>query len=105
MDTYGVLSEDVREFVAAYNEAHGWGTDIDTIIESIVDAETVYREKVDDARWWYEENVVVQLGDKYIMYPWAVSTRDMSAQESGWEMCLDEIMFVHAVEKTIIVYE
>jgi len=105
MDTCGVLSEDVREFVAAYNEAHGWGTDIDTIIESIVDAETVYREKIADRRWWYEEDAVVELGGRFIMYPSATSTRDMSAQESGWEMYLDCIRFVHPVEKTIIVYE
>ena len=100
-----VLSEDVREFVAARNEERGWRTDTDTIIETIMDGSEVYREKLEDARWWYEENVVAQLGDQYIMYPWAISTRDMSAQESGWEMCLDEIRFVHAVEKTIIVYE
>ena len=105
IDTYGALSEDVREFLEAHNKDHGWGTDIDVLIETLTDARDVHREKVDDARWWYDENVVTELDGMYILYPWAVSTRDMSAQESGWEMDLNMIRFVTPVEKTITVYE
>ena len=105
MDTYGVLSEDVREFLEVHNNRYGYSTDENTLLEVLTEGRVVYRQKTNDTRWWYDEDVVVCIDGRYVAYPWAVSTRDMSAQESGWEMCLDEVGFVRAVEKTIIVYE
>ena len=105
MDTYGVLSEDVREFLEVHNNRYGYSTDEGTLLEVLTEGLVVSRQKIDDSRWWYDEIVVVCIDGRYIRYPWAVSTRDMSAQESGWEMYLDCICFVRPIEKMITVYE
>jgi hypothetical protein len=101
----GELSKDVKEFLENHNKSKGWGTETQDLIEALIEAKTVWEGNKEDRRWWYECDVVVEIDGKFIMYPYARSTRDMSASESGWEMYLSCIRFVKPVEKTVIVYE
>ena len=102
---YGELDNDVKEFLEKHNQEKGWGTNVPDLIETLQEAKTVWKSEADDRRWWYEFDRVVKIDDKFICYPDATSTRDMSAIESGWLMHLGSVRFVKPVEKTIIVYE
>jgi len=104
-ETRKEFRKEVREFLTEHNRENGWGTTTGDLIETLQDSMQVWRGDQQDRRWWYDETRVVQIGDKFIAYPWAVSTRDMSAEESGWVMNLNLIHFVKPVEKIVVVYE
>jgi hypothetical protein len=102
----GELSKDVKEFLEEYNKKNDYGTGIDELLETLRECgKQVWQSPPDDHRWWYEVMIVREIDDRFIMYPDATSTRDMSAIESGWMMYLDCVSFVKPVEKTVIVYE
>lgn len=105
METYEEFQKEIREFLTEYNEKNGWGTTTRNLIETLLELPQVWRGDQQDSRWWYDETRVVQVEDKFIAYPWAVSTRDMSAAESGWAMNLSSVHFVKPVEKIVIIYE
>lgn len=99
------MDENVRQHVEEYCKKQGWSIDIPTIIETIVEAERVYREELYQYPYWYEYLYVVQLDDMLIGYIDAESTGEFSPREMGYEINKASIREMRAVEKTTTVYE
>jgi len=100
----GQIEVGVRVFLEDWNTEHSKPTDESGLLETLFDADIIQSETSIVKRWWYEEQRIVKLGSTYISYPWAISTRDMSAIESGWIMDLSRIQFMRPQKRTIIVW-
>lgn len=99
------MNEKIREHVKKYNEKNGWGTDEQTIIETILEGEQVWSGDESDRRWWTDCFTVVEVDGMLIGFHNAITTGDESAEEKGWEFDPSSICEVLAKEKTITVYE
>ena len=94
----------VREHVAQFNKREGYGTSDADIIETIQEADELYREEIRQRRWWNEYLYVVDVDGMLVGYEYAETTGDISATEAGYEFDPSAIHEMVATEKTITVY-
>jgi hypothetical protein len=101
------MDERVRKILTEYNNSHGWSTDDDTLIETLLESDVVYEEQVDKWRWWYVYDYVTEIDGHYIRYEFAETTGDDSPDEAGWKFDPTTIELVTKKEKvgTIVYYQ
>jgi hypothetical protein len=95
------MKPEIKEFLIKYNESHGYSTDDDMLIETVIEGKTVFERLEQSHRWWDEWFKVVNVGEKDFGFIWARTTGDMSAREAGWEFDSDSIVEVKPVIKTV----
>jgi hypothetical protein len=98
------MNDKIRNHLIAFNESHGLPTDDDTLLETLLEEDTVHEQIVGQRRWWNDIFHVVNVGGMLIGYDWAHSTGDSSASELGWEFDWDSVVEVEAFEKVVVGY-
>lgn len=98
------MTAKIRQHIVKYNKKHGWGTDDERIIETILEADILYKEVFNERRHWNDTFNVCKIGGLLIGYNWAETTGDMSAEEKGWEFEPESICEVVVKKVTEIIY-
>jgi hypothetical protein len=102
----GVMNKEILDHLKNYCEKNGFsfdGSDED-IIETLLDSgKNVYREVIDEKRWWNDVFDVVELDGMLIGFRNAVTTGDSSPEDVGWEFDSDYCCKVEKREETKIV--
>ena len=93
-----VLLEDCKK-----NGWDKWDND-DQLLEQLRESDEVYKELIDEHRWWNEYRYTIKVGDTYIGFVYAETTGDMNASETGYDFDPDSICEMTPVEKTITTY-
>ena len=98
------MKEKVKQHLVDYNICKGWGTDRDTLIETLREAEIIYRKELSHRRWWVEYRYVVNIEGMFIGFTSAEATGDAGAQEVGWEFDPTSIEEMKPLEITQTIY-
>ena len=91
--------------VAAYNESEFISTARESLIETIFDADRVWRGHESPRRWWTDCFTVVNVDGMLIGFDDAITTGDDTPRDKGWEFDPESICPVIAREITVTVYE
>ena len=93
-----ILEDDERKY--------GWDKwrNNDELLEQLRESDEVYKELIDEHRWWNEYRYTIKVEDTYIGYVYAETTGDMNASETGYDFDPDSICEMTPVEKTITTY-
>ena len=100
------MNERIRKILEDDSIKNGY-TKLDNdflLLEALREGNEVYKELVEEYRWWNEYRIVIKVGDTYIGYFDADTTGDMSATEAGYEIDLDAVCEMEQVQKTITSY-
>jgi len=98
----------VREFLKKVNEEHGWGTDDDSLIETLIDyGVTVHTEGMDEHRWYICQTKVNQIDGTFIAFTDYIITGDNSMSDMDLKHDLETARIVERKERAIteIYYE
>ena len=98
-------NESAINFIKQYNADNGYNTDLNSIFDTLTEANTVYKESKGNRRWWKDVFNVVEIQGRFIGYDWAESTGDESPTELGWSPNANSIYFCEPVEVTITKYK
>ena len=82
-----------------------WTPQDNDLLEMLMEARKLYKEEVDQCRWWNEYLYVVEIDGMIIGYVYAAANRDESVDELGYEFDPSTICEMRSVEKIITVYE
>jgi len=94
----------VREFLTQYNESKGYGTDDESLVESLIECGTrVHTDPdIDMHRWYGIQTVVNELDGVFVMFNDYLITGDNGMDDMGLSHDLDEMAIVHKKERTVI---
>lgn len=96
------MNEAIRNHVAKYNEANGWETTEESIVETIREAgKHVWTGNESSRRWWTDCFTVVELDGMLIGYNNAKTTGDNGPEDCGWEF--DKKSICEVTKKTEMV--
>jgi len=96
-----MINEKIKNHLIEYNKSNGWGTDDETLIETLLDSHVIAEEELTEHRWWIEYTHVVEIDGMIIGFDIAKTTGDMSAREAGWEFDPDTIVELEKYTETV----
>jgi hypothetical protein len=98
------MNEKIREHLVNYNMKHGYSTDDDTLVETLLECgKIVYKGKPYSYRWWDEYFCVTELDGMEIGFYNASTTGDDSPYDKGWEFDLNLCCEVERHEETKVI--
>jgi hypothetical protein len=97
-------AEQIKDTLVAYNMQKGYKADNDTLLETLMEGEIIYKESLGDHRWWTEWFCVTKIKDVFIGYTWATTTGDNSIWDAGWEFDWDSLCEVEPKEVVTTIY-
>ena len=98
------MNEKIKNHVIKYNEAKGYGTTDEDIIEMIMKSE-IWRGDESSHRWWMTFFGVSMVDGMLIGFEGAETTGDDSAVEKGWKFDSSSICEVEVKAVTTVVYK
>lgn len=99
------MQQKFKDWLIAYCEEHGYGTSDDDLMETIIDCgKFISSEIVSEHRWYQDEEIVVQLEDKFVSYMTYNITGDNSMSDMGLEHNIDYFEEVEPYETTVTKY-
>ena len=97
------MDSKVEEHLKKYCESNGWSTNMDTIKEVLIEADSVWTGNESERRWWIDLTKVVEIDGVLIGFDYAHSTGDQSLSDLGWEFNFDSIKEYSSREETRVV--
>lgn len=96
------MNQKIREHLANYAITKGWGTDEDSLVEILTEANAVYTRPESKRRHWNDVFKVVSVAGMHIGFMDATTTGDDSPNEKGREFDKSTIVECERTEKTVV---
>jgi len=100
------MNKEIKKLLNDQCEKYGWETienDSDLLL-TLQGAKQVYREEIDQHRWYNQYQYVVQIDEVFIGYIYAEMTGDGDIGDS-YDFRPETVCLMRPVEKTVINYE
>ena len=100
------MNEKIKNHLIAYNTSKGWDTTESSLMETVIEADSLWEGKRDRHRWYTLIPTVVCIEGMFLQYDYC----DVDGETSNIDDCiggykLHSVIEVKPVQKTVTIYE
>ena len=94
----------VIDHIKEYSLSQQWGTTMEDVKETLIEATNIHREEIDQHRWYSSYLYVVDINGMLVGYMWYECIGDVSISDMDLEFNFDFVAEYEPFERTIVDY-